>query len=394
VTVVSQRTAEATGGAAPATNASSNRLRSLDGLRGVAAAVVVLHHTFLTRSSLAVPYLNPYPTQRGTAAWWATYTPLHLLWDGTEAVFVFFVLSGFVLTMRAARTRSDWLRYYPKRLVRLYLPVWVAVAVALGWATLVPRHTVAGASWWMNLVHPGTPDAHAVLRDLLLVVGNPGASNSVLWSLRWEVYFSLLLPAFVLIACCWRRIWPLKLVAALALISWGVHVHSNAAFYLPMFAVGGVLAAERDRLASVAARVNASRNARGIWLGLGALTLLLLNSYWTVFTRQWPPGRAPELACVARGLETLGAATAIFMALHCPPVRRALERRPTQWLGKRSFSLYLVHEPIVVSVALLLGGQPALWLTAALAVPASLLAAEIFYRLVERPAISLARMMR
>lgn len=53
----------------------TRRLTALDGLRGVAAVVVVLHHTF---------YLNPaWPGTQGGAAvasgsvmWWLSYTPL------------------------------------------------------------------------------------------------------------------------------------------------------------------------------------------------------------------------------------------------------------------------------------------------------------------------------
>lgn len=80
------------------------RVRALDGIRGLAAVVVVVHHTFLVSPLLANPYQNPYDVRPGTIAWWATYTPLHLFWDGTEAVFVFFVLSGFVLSLPLART--------------------------------------------------------------------------------------------------------------------------------------------------------------------------------------------------------------------------------------------------------------------------------------------------
>jgi peptidoglycan/LPS O-acetylase OafA/YrhL len=53
-----------------------------------------------------------------------SYTPLHLVWAGPEAVLVFFVLSGLVLSA-ATQGRSDfrWSAYYPSRLMRLYLPV-------------------------------------------------------------------------------------------------------------------------------------------------------------------------------------------------------------------------------------------------------------------------------
>lgn len=75
-------------------------MQSFDGLRGVAAVVVLIHHSLLTVPSLASAY---YPTTVTAIAWsksWLiTYTPLHLIWAGTEAVCLFFILSGFVLTL-------------------------------------------------------------------------------------------------------------------------------------------------------------------------------------------------------------------------------------------------------------------------------------------------------
>jgi peptidoglycan/LPS O-acetylase OafA/YrhL len=64
------------------------RLRSLDGLRGLAALIVVIHHSLLVVPGLAAPYFGQ-STQSSIQELLA-YSPLHLLWAGTEAVFLFF----------------------------------------------------------------------------------------------------------------------------------------------------------------------------------------------------------------------------------------------------------------------------------------------------------------
>ncbi len=89
-------------------------------------------------------------------------------------------------------------------------------------------------------------------------------------------------------------------------------------------------------------------------------------------------------------VEILAAVGILWMALYGPAARAFLERPLVQWPGVRSFSLYLVHEPIVVSIALLLGPK---WvpLTVLIGVPLSLVATQLFYYSVERPSHRLSR---
>ncbi|HUB75554.1 MAG TPA: acyltransferase family protein, partial [Solirubrobacteraceae bacterium] len=121
------------------------RLPALEGLRGLAALVVLVHHSLLaTVPRFAGAYgIGPYPL-RGTLEWWLTYSPLHVIWGGGEAVIVFFVLSGFVLSLPSARSGRALraVSYYPSRFVRLYLPVWGALI----FAALVHAVAIGGAA--------------------------------------------------------------------------------------------------------------------------------------------------------------------------------------------------------------------------------------------------------
>ena len=89
-------------------------------------------------------------------------------------------------------------------------------------------------------------------------------------------------------------------------------------------------------------------------------------------------------------LSLLGAAGLVLSAIAVRPVRSALEARPTQWLGRVSFSLYLVHMPILATLTFVLGDDR-WWLVAILTLPLALLAAWGFHRIVERPSHRLAR---
>lgn len=366
------------------------RLTGLDGLRGLAAAVVLVHHSLLLTPALLHPYRDPRATDIGTLTWWATHTPFHLLWDGAVAVHVFFVLSGFVLTLPAIRGRgTQWVSYYPQRLVRLYLPVWAAIALALAWHHLSPAPAPAGAlSDWVTTRAPNI-STYSILHDAALVVGRPGATNSALWSLRWEVVFSLLLPLFVMFAVRARRLVVLKVALLLAMMLLGAALGPAAQAYqlgalyqLPLFAAGCLMAVEKDRLLRWAARM--TRSSEVLLVGLA---VVLLASYWLIYAGGSGSPVMDRAAVASRALQGVGAAIVVFIALTRP--HGLLGWRAVQWLGSRSFSLYLVHEPVIVAVAHTTGLHSPVAL--AITVPASLLLTEAFFRIVERPSHQLAR---
>jgi peptidoglycan/LPS O-acetylase OafA/YrhL len=350
---------------------SSQRIASLDGLRGLAAIVVVFHHT-----ALAVPALLA-ASKDGTGnsgwVWWLTNTPLHLAWAGTEAVFVFFVLSGFVLTIPFLTSEtSAWGRYYQKRLLRLYLPVWGAIVFALILWAIFGRSSSTG-NWWVN--------AHAARLGLVSLIGDltlmsPSLLDGVLWSLKWEVAFSLLLPVYVALAIAGRRLGMWTLLVPPALVFAGVIARSDALTYLPMFLLGSLLAT-RVRASSAEKPL-----PRPIRLPLGVVTVALLTQGWWV-----PWGEA-----LGTALAVVGAALTLLVVVELPTARGIAEHRITQSLGRWSFSLYLVHLPIVITLV----GVAAVPLAVLppLALALSLCCAAIFHRLVESPAQAIARKQR
>jgi len=372
----------------PRPQPSSERLTSLDGLRGLAALVVLVHHVVLAAvPALAAVHLSGAHAALPGWAQVAVHTPLHLLWAGEEFVLVFFALSGLVLTMPAVRgTAPSLARYYPHRLLRLYGPVWLAIAFAAIVRSAVPHETVAGASWWLN-AHAEPMSAWQVGHDGTLVFGTGGfAATSVLWSLRWEVLFSLLLPVFVWVGQRTRGMpWAVAAVAFAVLAASGGH---DSPRYMPAFLLGSLMAFEIDRIRALGARLGRLAKAA---LVVGCVCAMTAG--WWLQPEAWlAPGPALDVAHGAlRALTTAGACLAVALPLTVGSLRRALDTPAMQWVGSRSFSLYLVHEPIVVTAALALGGRASVVAVAAVAVPLALLAAEGFFRVAERPLHRLSR---
>jgi len=78
----------------------------------------------------------------------------------------------------------------------------------------------------------------------------------------------------------------------------------------------------------------------------------------------------------------------VVLALVWTPWVKLLESRLIQWTGAVSFSLYLVHEPIIKTAAFAFPGSR---LAVAIAVVASLVVAWAFARWIERPIHMAAR---
>ena len=114
----------------PAGEAQGGHLSSLDGVRGIAAAIVVGFHT--------LPFVAIPPDVRN--AWLAT--PLGLLVNGPAAVHIFFVLSGYVLALSAGRDRGvrAVTAFWTRRVLRIHPPYVAALlfAWALSFAYVTP----------------------------------------------------------------------------------------------------------------------------------------------------------------------------------------------------------------------------------------------------------------
>lgn len=355
------------------------RIPSLDGLRGAAALVVLLHHSMLLVPQLAAPYLTGAADDTSPLNWLVT-TPAHLAWAGTEAVYLFFVLSGVVLVRQVQDAASyRWDRYFPARMIRLYAPVVCVVVLVAVWREVQPIGNDTGNPWLDTHLLAYNP--HDLLADLTLLTGNSGVITP-LWSLQWEVLFSLALPLVVLLG---RTRWTWMAVPISLALCWvGFLTGLGSLAYLPMFVVGAVVGRRHDDIRRwFDSRSTVVRHLFGsVTVIVGAL---LTCSYWLVL-----PAFPEEylIWAATRPLVVVGVTLIVMASMSWSPARRVLAGRPLRIAGAISFSLYLVHEPIVVAV-----GQwdaPARF-AIPVAITGSLVVAAVFYAAIERPSHRLAR---
>ena len=157
------------------------------------------------------------------------------------------------------------------------------------------------------------------------------------------------------------------------------------------------MAIERRRLAGWAGWLDDRERTERWWGAALTLSLGLLLTYWFVPVAGMDAAGLDAAGLGAAGLGTVRGMQALeragWSSSPGSPRRPAdvLNSELAQWLGDRSFSLYLVHLPVIVAVTTYLGGQPHLGgvLIASAAIAFPLAAA--FHRFVEQPAHRLAR---
>jgi peptidoglycan/LPS O-acetylase OafA/YrhL len=363
----------------------SRRFGELDSLRGVAALTVVFHHF----SRICPP--------RGVHVLF--HTPLRLLIAGHQAVILFFLLSGFVLTLPYQKTNHlNYSSFLVKRVCRIYLPY----LVALAFAVFCDLHLPSGGryeNYWLNLTW-AEPVTSRLIVEHILFLGNYDWSqfNTAFWSLVYEMRISLIFPFIALAVLRFRAIWLVLTAIALSLaylplallFSSVLHLGSRTAainstltlHYAAFFIIGSLMAKNLRAIGHWYASLNSAQAAA---LAFASLALYGFAGASSIVQRLSIPEDLYDWPVAA------GAMMLIVFAMHSRAVHRFLTSRVIHHLGKISYSLYLVHGTILfVLVHTLLGRIPMVFLLL-LYLATTLLVTEIFYRLIERPTMLLGR---
>ncbi|HEY7102243.1 MAG TPA: acyltransferase [Mycobacteriales bacterium] len=358
---------------APVRAPDRGRLSGLDGLRGLAALYVLLGHCWL----LSYP---GFPANHGP--YWTGS-----LMFGHLAVVFFLVVSGFSLAVGPAR--AGWTLpggvgvFARRRAWRILPPYWAALAfsVIIAWAIVPQPHSAVPTA--------GTVAVYGLMLQDVAVAPTP---NGAFWSIAVECELYLVFPLLLLLR---RRLGGPAMVAlaTLPVVALGLLVPRVASVppvdklswltpqLAPLFAFGlagaGIVVA-RDRI----------RRLPWPWLAaLAAAPVLAVmigaGTVWTVRHYFWIDlALGPALVLLLVAVST-GRPAALV---------RLLDTGPVNGLGRFSYSLYLVHLPIVVSVSRTLTGHhlvprglPLFLVTLAVAVPLALGFARLFAGVLEVP---------
>lgn len=365
----------------------------IDGLRALAIAFVFIWHAGL-RVVRQIDVLN-----RSGGHFDNDYG---LLPHGEIGVALFFVISGFVIAQPfLSRPRADWrlLRFYRRRLHRIYPPYFIMLVIGL----VVVLLTGSSSHAPPDPAHPEPTLLQSFLASALylhgLVFDASSRLNPPLWSIEVEIAFYAVSPLLLLL----YTLSPVRavrvgagLAAALAFILAAGLVHAVLPFdgrfrfgllaHLHLFIVGIVLA-------DLARAQDPLRRPASVGLDLVfvlGLATIVAGGLWLTQVNASPPG-GPVYIATQLGLVL--ATVGIYLGAMGGRFGRYIMSRP--WIclsGTACYSIYLTHVGVIQltdtmvlrhlrlhePVALWLVWMPVFWI-------ATWTAGLVFYGLVERP---------
>ena len=341
--------------------APMGRYLAIDGLRGLLAFSVMLHHSVIWYG-----YAH-------TGLWVAPVS--HVFAElGEGSVLLFFMITSFLFMGKISDRRApvDWLRLYVSRILRLTPLYWLAMLGLMlmvgwlsGWTVRVPLAQLRNqVQVWLGYGVSGYPDVNGVVDTWHIVAG-------VTWTLVYEWLFYMALPLLAVLIGR-RPGWAAVVMSVLVLWWMLTQWHPNPRM-LVVFALGGITALYALRQQFL---LRFAATSLAGWVALGCL-LLVLTLFPTAYDA-WPT------------LLLWG----VFVLVVCGNTLFGLLVHPaTRMLGEMAYSVYLLHGLVLYLLFHVFLGEAAVrswtplhfWLVLLAIVPGVVVLSFMTWNWVERP---------
>lgn len=321
----------------------------LDGIRGLAALIVVFSHII---QMFYVSLLNGDSMKSRFPLEWENIirtSPINLFYNGNFSVFIFFVLSGYVLSLKFFKTKNNsvLLEHSAKRYPRLAIPTFFSILLVyilfhfqlFYWGDIqgVTKSTLRFSTEMPLSL--GNVFYHSFIETFLT---GESKWNSVLWTIQSELIGSLLLFLFLYV-CSFISSFFIRFISFIAAILIGILC--NQLLFVPFFIGALFCDIHLNTTPSWSKRL---QKTSSVWILLG------------IFFGSYPYGIAKGTMYDFLLFDTnmhlnwfyhiIGAAFLILGSLYSKPVQYVFSKQIFSSLGKISFSLYLIHFPILLSL--------------------------------------------
>jgi peptidoglycan/LPS O-acetylase OafA/YrhL len=361
------------------------RYEELDSLRGLAAVSVVLFHLLPVIPSFTwLEKLNN--------------TPLFIFWAGHEAVILFFMLSGFVLALPYLNNRaSSYKDYLIKRVCRIYIPWLVSFALVIFCMSSFYKIDLTKLSFWFDTDVTPIPIDSLLNHIFLLGEFQSFKFNMVVWSLVHEMRVSLIFPALMyllIMKYSWKRNIAIALTGSILFFFFYVLClklfkydatklqtsYLLTLHYIAFFIIGALLAKHRSVFQKWYGKL--SQISKVMLAGAGVL------SY--TYSGWFPKISLSHLFIIKDWTIAIGCTIFMIFCLHSKTVKFIMTFKPVKFVGRISYSLYLYHLIVSLSLVNVLHGKITMGLIIFISFVSSFIVASIMY-LVEKKSISLGR---
>ncbi|PTU52365.1 acyltransferase [Pseudomonas plecoglossicida] len=372
-------------------------LSKLDGIRGLAAVIVIFSHALFWYYPAMHLGVRTKGRPLDGIEWFDS--PFSFFYRGGFSVSMFFILSGLVLTYSISR-HTDVLDSIRKASVKRYIRLGVPVAASVLIGCILMKLGVYEAPNISPTPVLSTPYLfnatwNGAIRDAIygaLALGD-SRYNYVLWTIQIELIGSFAIFAAFALFGGNALVYRIFCIAAFLALSASTN---KTAMYTSLFFLGSMLITFRfDE-----EKISATRTAIcliGLFVGLYLAGFHSASASYAILgnmTRSLSAitGYQPSWLLI---IPAFGGLIILLSVLNAQRAFAILDSAPMKWLGKLSFSLYLLHTFILVVVAQFfckhLGMSfAAMTLTLVTTIALTLLASYFFYLKVDLPAIALA----
>ncbi|MGG4453804.1 acyltransferase family protein [Brevibacillus porteri] len=358
----------------------SMRIKELDSIRGLAAITVLIGHFCLM--------LPPLPNS-------IKFSPLRFLWAGGEAVIIFYVLSGFVLSMAIYHSKTNYWGYLIKRFVRIYIPYYVWIFITFALFILFSPYEVTGLRDWFYDKWQGPITKLDIINHLVLLNNFfTDNYNPVVWSLAQEMRISIVFPLLFLLF--YKQSWKKTILFAMSfsLISIFLNIlhigkaegfyngYADTLHFTSMFMIGMLLFKHQEEL--VRLYRNMKKLKRRLLITLGIILYLYSTGILAI-------SRSDTYFLLKDWGVVIGVSILLIMAMSNLKVKAILNKSLFVYLGEISYSIYLCHFPIMMVLFKLLYAKIPTSLLFLLCVTTAILFSIVSYHFIEVKCIRWAK---
>ncbi len=314
------------------------KLNAAESIRGIACLAVVFSHLSLT----FYPYLHHFDMDQQPENKWVYmihHSPFGFWYSGTAAVFVFFVLSGFVLSYSICKSTNIPKKVEImaiKRYPRLAIPVLLSCLIA--WFVKNTIHIDASDvnEWFQDYVVQALPLSKAIYEGTIgSFLFAASDSNWVLWTMQIELFGSFILFLLLLF---YNYSKPLFFIASIIFPALAYMKDLTFFFGISSFVIG------------IYTYLYGKSIKFSVALPMFLVGLYLAGAHNTSHAYAWISKYLDDKTYDYCNF--LSGFFIVYSVLMCAKLSDIMDKKLFVWLGKLSFSIYLLHMVMIYLVCI------------------------------------------